>query len=105
MLTNGQKEEIIYHLNSWVSGSTPKIPYWGLCGNLEYLIKINPEKQLGTYFKSWGKFNGNLRYPVPGGRRLYHTTIDKFDFTIPYNQDRRELMIHIISEMEKELGI
>ncbi len=105
MLTNSQKEEIIYHLNSWISGVTPETRHWGICGNLEDFLGVNVVKQLDVYFKSWDKFSGDLECPIPGGLLLFVTTTNKFDFTIPYNQDRRDLMIHIVSEMEEELGI
>lgn len=86
----------------------------GLCGALtqtmgdkNYLALTSPITQL---FRTWDKFSGSHHYPVRTkeltGVQAYcseRTSRDRWSPTNEYGANRRDLLLHMINEVSKEV--
>ena len=94
---------IIEHLEKLGGGEIqPDDVDSGIC----YALFDRFGSEMPTYtFKSWPKFTGNLLYPVPLEDEDPKMAYDYKDLwsNDDYGDNRRELCLHIASELRKEI--
>ena len=105
---------IIKSLRAWGSGQETPLIFYGICGNLKYLLKL-PEATVSNLleeaFLDWQGYSGSIMYPIPdpeepsdpvAAERIYHSCSTYMDFwdDSPYGNLRRELCLHVADWLE-----
>lgn len=88
----------------------PEDHYFGLCTYIHECIHVNSPifVLVEDGFRSWSRFSGSLRYPVPcpglTPRTAFHTFADRrYDTSTEYGRFRLDLCQHLVNFFNKVL--